>query len=159
MAQQLQNFKEGEIMKIEINKIDSRDASKLLRKFLEMNEKSIKKNKDNGEAWDGDYIKDDSLIIGTDARTLIAYIYLESSTSLSLCLTADSKEFMIVYSSGLDGIEYERDLEGIKTLEDLEEILSKAYDLEDEIRGGDYNDDDKTDKWDEAMLEAGWNNL
>lgn len=146
-------------MNIEINKTDSRDASKLLGKFLKMNEKSIKKNKDNGEAWDGDYIKDDSLIIGTSERTLIVCIYLESNPSLSLCLTANNKEFMIVYSSGLDGLEYERDIKGIKTLGDLENVISEAYDLEEEIRGDDYNDEEKTEKWDTAMLEAGWNNL
>lgn len=133
-------------MQITINKTNSKKASKLISKFIDMNEKS-----------NYNYLEKDTLNVGYNNNSGFTYIYSENNPSLCLCL-GDSNEFCIVYSSSLDGIEF------IKytipsSLEKLETLLNKAYTLEDDIRGDDYNDDTKREKFINKMIKVKWMEL
>ena len=130
-------------MQIEINTNNSKKVTKLLSKFLEMNENGIY-----------DYLEKDKIYIGYNSNSGFTYLYLENNPSLSLCLN-DSNEFCIIYSSGLDGLEF-ISFEIPSNINKLETKLNKAYNLEDAIRGNDYNDSDKTDAFIAAMEEKGW---
>ena len=44
----------------------------------------------------------------------------------------------------------------LKDIKELETKLNKAYELEDDIRGDNYKDNDKTDLFIEAMEQKGW---
>ena len=130
-------------MEITIKNANSKKASKLLTKFLEMNENGIY-----------DYLANDKIFIGYNSNSGFTYLYLENNPSLSLCLN-DYNELCIVYSSGLDGLEFiSYDIPS--NIDKLETKLNKAYELEDDIRGDDYNDSDKTDAFISAMKEKGW---
>ena len=133
-------------MQIEINTNNSKKVTKLLSKFLDMAGKS-----------EYNYLNKDTIFIGENQNSGFTYIYLESSPSLSLCLN-DSNEFCIIYSSGLDGLEF------IKytiptSLDKLEDVMNKAYNLEDDIRDGNYNNEELTNKFVRAMLKNKWEKL
>lgn len=133
-------------MKIEINTTNTKKATKLLTKFLNMNEKS-----------DYNYLDNDTLFIGYNDNSGFSYIYLENNPSLSLCLD-NSNDLCIVYSSGLDGIEF------IKytipsTLDKLETLLNGAYTLEDDIRGDDYKNYETREKFINSMIKKKWDEL
>ena len=130
-------------MQIEINTNNSKKVTKLLSKFLEMNENGIY-----------DYLEKDKIYIGYNSNSGFTYLYLENNPSLCLCLN-DSNEFCIVYSSGLDGLEF-INFEIPSNIDKLETKLNKVYNLEDDIRGDDYNDSDKTDAFISVMEEKGW---
>ena len=130
-------------MQIEIKNATSKKASKLLSKFLEMNENGIY-----------DYLANDKIYIGYNSNSGFTYLYLENNPSLSLCLN-DYNELCIVYSSGLDGLEF-ISYEIPSNIDKLEMKLNKAYALEDDIREDDYKDNDKTDLFIEAMEAKGW---
>ena len=130
-------------MQIEININNSKKVTKLLSKFLEMNENGIY-----------DYLEKDKIYIGYNSNSGFTYIYLEKNPSLSLSLN-DSNEFCIIYSSGLDGLEF-INFEIPSNIDKLETKLNRAYNLEDDIRGDNYNDSDKTDVFISAMEEKGW---
>ena len=130
-------------MQIEINTNNSTKVTKLLSKFLEMNENGIY-----------DYLEKDKIYIGYNSNSGFTYIYLENNPSLSLCLN-DSNEFCIVYSSGLDGLEF-INFEIPSNIDKLETKLNRAYNIEDDIRGDDYNDSDKTDAFIEKEKKKGW---
>ena len=130
-------------MQIEINTNNSKKVTKLLSKFLDMAGKS-----------EYNYLNKDKIVIGENQNSGFIYLYLENNPSLSLCLD-DSNEFCIVYSSGLDGLEF-INFKIPSNLDKLETKLNRAYNLEDGIRGNDYNDSDKTDSFINAMEEKGW---
>ena len=130
-------------MQIEINTNNSKKVTKLLSKFLEMNDNGIY-----------DYFEKDKIYIGYNSNSGFTYIYLESSPNLSLCLN-DSKEFCTVYSSGLDGLEF-ISFEIPSNIDKLEIKLNRAYNLEDGIRGDDYNNENLTEAFINAMEEKGW---
>ena len=130
-------------MQIEINTNNSKKVTKLLSKFLDMAGKS-----------EYNYLNKDKIVIGENQNSGFIYLYLENNPSLSLCLD-DSNEFCIVYSSGLDGLEF-ISFEIPSNIDKLETKLNRAYNIEDDIRGDDYNDSDKTDAFINAMEEKGW---
>lgn len=130
-------------MEITIKNATSKKASKLLTKFLEMNENGIY-----------DYLAKDKIFIGYNSNSGFTYLYLENTPHLSLCLN-DYNELCIVYSSGLDGLEF-ISYEIPSNIDKLETKLNKAYELEDDIRGDNYNDTDKTDAFIETMEAKGW---
>ena len=133
-------------MKIEINNNDTKKVTKLLNKFLVMNDKS-----------DYNYLENDSITIGYNQKSGFSYLYLENSPSISICLD-DSSSFCIIYSSSLDGIEF------IKytipsNIDKLETLLNNAYDLENSTRGDNYNDEDLKEKFINKMIKKGWQEL
>ena len=130
-------------MQIEINTNNSKKVTKLLSKFLDMNENSIY-----------DYLEKDKIYVGYNSNSGFTYIYLENNPSLSLCLN-DSNEFCIVYSSGLDGLEF-ISFEIPSNIDKLETNLNRVYNLEDDIRGDDYNNENLTEAFIDAMGEKGW---
>lgn len=135
-------------MKIEIKNKNSKAVSKLLVKFLELN--------NNG---DYDYLSKDTLFIGYNENSGFSYIYLESCPSISLCLD-NNDEMCIIYSSGLDGIEFIRyALDNIKNLSKLEDLMNNIYSLEDEIRGNDYKNESLKDDFIEKMVSMKWHEL
>ena len=137
-------------MKIEIKSNDTKAVQTLIIKILELNNKSINTY---------DYLANDTLYIGLNENSGFNYIYLESTPSISLC-TNNNGELCIVYSSGLDGIEFIKyNLDNITSLTDLEDVINNAYTLEDSIRDDDYQDTIKTDKFIEAMNANGWDEL
>ena len=83
-------------MQIEIKSNDTKAVQTLIIKILELNNKSINTY---------DYLANDTLYIGLNENSGFNYIYLESTPSISLCTDSDG-ELCIVYSSGLDGIEF-----------------------------------------------------
>lgn len=130
-------------MQIEIKNTNSKKVTKLLSKFLEMNDNGIY-----------DYLSNDKIFIGYNSNSGFSYLYLENNPHLSLCLN-DYNEICIVYSSGLDGLEF-INYDIPSNIDKLEMKLNKAYELEEEIRGDNYNDSDKTDAFIEAMEQKGW---
>ena len=135
-------------MKIEIKNTNNKAVQKLISKMLDLNSNSSL-----------DYFKEDTLVIGYNENSGFSYIYLENDPSISLVTDTDD-DLCVVYSSGLDGIEFIRyDIESITSLNILEETMNKAYDLEDKIRNDDYEDDTKKDAFIEAMLNNGWGEL
>ena len=133
-------------MQIEIKNTNSKKVTKLLSKFLEMNENGIY-----------DYLSNDKIFIGYNSNSGFSYLYLENNPSLSICLN-NYNEICVVYSSGLDGLEFiSYDIPS--NIDKLEMKLNKAYEMEDDIRGDDYNDSDKTDAFIEAMEQKGWSIL
>ena len=133
-------------MRIEINTTDTKKATKLLTKFLNMNEKS-----------DYNYLDDDSLIIGYNSNSGFSYIYLENNPSVSLCLD-DSNDFCIIYNSSLDGIEFIK-YTVPSTLDKLETLLNNAYTLEYDIRGDNYENEETKEKFINIMIKKNWNEL
>lgn len=133
-------------MQIEINTNNSNKVTKLLSKFLDMANKS-----------DYDYLNKENIIIGENKNSGYVYLYLESSPHLSLCLD-NSNSLCYIYSSGLDGIEFIK-YTIPKSLDKLEEIMNKAYTLEDDIRGDDYNNEDLKEKFIKAMIKNNWQEL
>ena len=133
-------------MQIEINTNNSKKVTKLLSKFLEMNENGIY-----------DYLEKDKIYIGYNSNSGFTYLYLENNPSLSLCLDM-SYDLCIIYSSGLDGIEFIK-YTIPKSLDKLDEVLNKAYNLEDDIRGDNYNNKDLTNKFIKVMLKNKWEEL
>lgn len=133
-------------MKIEIKHTDSKKASKLLNKFLTMNEKS-----------EYNYLEKDSLYIGYNSNSGFSYIYLENYPAISLCLD-NNNDFCIGYSSSLDGLEFIK-YNIPSNLDKLETLLNKAYTLEDEIRGDNYNDWDLSEKFINKMITKKWQEL
>jgi len=135
-------------MKIEINNNNTEVVTLLLTTFLNMNKES-----------NYNYIANDNLQIGYNENSGFSYIYLENLPHISLCTTCGD-DLCVVYSSGLDGIEFVRyDLEEIKSLDMLEDVLSVAYNLDEDIRENDYKNEGLNDQFIEAMLEAGWEQL
>ena len=135
-------------MKIEIKSNDSKAIQMLISKMIELN--SI-------EPWD--YLENNNLYIGYNENSGFNYIYLENDPSLCLC-TDFHGHLCTVYSSGLDGLEFIRyNIDNISSLSDLENLMYKAYNLEDTIRGDEYKDSIKTDKFIEAMINSGWEEL
>lgn len=135
-------------MKIEIKNENVEVVTSLLTKFLELN--------NNG---DFNYLNNDSIFIGYNLNSGFSYIYLENAPHISLVMDT-SKDLCLIYSSSLDGIEFIKyNLDNIKSLEDLEEELNKAYVLEEEIRDGDYNNETLTDKFCEVMYTNNWMDL
>ena len=130
-------------MQIEINTNNSKKVTKLLSKFLDMAGKS-----------EYDYLNNDKIYIGEKQSSGYIYLYLESSPSLSLCLNMSS-DLCIIYSSNLDGLEFIK-YTIPKNLDKLEEVLNKAYDFEEGIRGDNYNNEDLTDKFIQVMLKNKW---
>ena len=126
-------------MKIEIKTSDSKKATKLLTKFLAMNEKS-----------EYNYLDGDSIIIGYNNNSGFTYLYLENNPSLSLCLDSYG-DLCIIYSSSLDGLEFIK-YNIPSSLDKLEKLLYSTYDLEDKIRGDNYNDEDLKEKFINKML-------
>ena len=133
-------------MQIEINTNNSKKVTKLLSKFLDMAGKS----KFN-------YLNKDNIIIGENPNSGYIFLYLEINPSLCLCLNKSS-DLCIIYQSGLDGIEFIK-YTIPKNLDKLEEVLNKAYNLEEDIRDGNYNDSDKTDAFIKVMLKNKWEEL
>lgn len=135
-------------MKIEIKNNDTKAVTKLITKFLELNQNS-----------NYDYLDNDNIFVGYNENSGFSYIYLENNPSI--CLVSDiSEDLCLVYSSGLDGIEFIKyDLENITSLDILEDILNQAYTLEDEIRGDNYQDEDNTEKFCNEMYKLGWMDL
>ena len=137
-------------MKIEIKSNDSKAIQTLVGKMIELNSNSIDKY---------DYLEDNNLYIGYNENSGFNYIYLENDPSLCLC-TDFHGNLCTIYSSGLDGLEFIRyDIDNISSLSGLENLMYKAYNLEDEIRGEDYKDDIKKDAFIEAMINNGWKEL
>lgn len=135
-------------MRIEINNNDTKTVRKLIKKILELN--------DNG---DYDYLDNDILYLGFNETSGFSYIYLDSSPSISLCVDNCNK-ICIVYNSGLDGIEFVKyNLDDIDNLSILEDTMNDCYDLEGKIRGNDYEDSNKKDKFIEEMISKGWDEL
>ena len=130
-------------MQIEIKNSNSKKVTKLLLKFLEMNDNGIY-----------DYLSNDKIFIGYNSNSGFSYLYLENNPSLSLCLK-DYNEICIIYSSGLDGLEF-ISFDIPSNIDKLEMKLNKAYAMEDDIRGDDYKDTNKTDAFIEAMEQKGW---
>ena len=130
-------------MQIEINTNNSKKVTKLLSKFLDMAGKS-----------EYNYLNKDTIVIGENQNSGYIYLYLESSPSLSLCLNM-SYDLCIIYQSGLDGIEFIK-YTIPKSLDKLEEVTSKAYNLEEDIRDGDYNNEELKEKFIQAMLKNKW---
>ena len=133
-------------MQIEINTNNSKKVTKLLSKFLDMAGKS-----------EYNYLNKDKIVIGENQNSGYVYLYLESSPSLSLCLNK-SYDLCIIYQSGLDGIEFIK-YTIPKSLDKLEEVLNKAYNIEEDIRGDNYNNEDLTDKFIQVMLKNKWEEL
>ena len=133
-------------MQIEINTNNSKKVTKLLSKFLDMAGKS-----------EYDYLNKDKIYIGENQSSGYIYLYLESSPSLSLCLNMSS-DLCIIYSSGLDGIEFIK-YTIPKNLDKLEAVISKASNLEDDIRDGNYDNEDLKDKFIQAMIKNKWEEL
>ena len=133
-------------MQIEINTNNSKKVTKLLSKFLDMNENGIY-----------DYLNKDKIVIGENQNSGFIYLYLEDNPSLSICLNM-SNDLCIIYQSGLDGIEFIK-YTIPKSLDKLEEVTSKAYNLEDDIRDGNYNNEALKDKFVQAMLKNKWEEL
>lgn len=130
-------------MQIKINTNNSKKVTKILSKFLDMAGKS-----------NYNYLNKDKIVVGENQNSGFIYLYLENNPSLSLCLNMSS-DLCIVYSSGLDGLEFIK--YSIPTnLDKLEEVLNKAYNLEEDIRGDNYNNEDLTDKFIQAMLKNKW---
>lgn len=130
-------------MKIEIKNTNTKKASKLISKFLEMNENSVY-----------DYLENDNIFVGYNSNSGFSYIYLENNPHISLCLN-DYNELCIVYSSYNDGLEF-INYDIPSNIDKLESILNKAYDIENDIREDDYKDADKTDLFIETMEQKGW---
>ena len=101
-----------------------------------------------------DYLNKDKIVIGENQNSGFIYLYLENNPSLCLCLNM-SNELCIVYSSGLDGLEF-ISFDIPSNIDKLGTKLNRAYNLEDDIRGDNYNDSDKTDAFISAMEEKGW---
>ena len=130
-------------MQIEINTNNSKKVTKLLSKFLSMASES-----------EYNYLNKGKIVLGENENSGYIYLYLENNPSLSLCLN-DYNEICIVYSSGLDGLEFiSYDIPS--NIDKLETKLSKAYEMKYDIRGNDYKDSDKTDAFIEAMEQKGW---
>ena len=134
-------------MKIEIKNTNTKNASTLITKFLELN-----------DSCSYDYFDKDNIFVGYNNDSGYSYIYLENNPSVSLCLSDFKKEIEIIYSSGLDGLEFVITLDdsGVSNLEELETLLNNAYCLEDEIRGDNYEDDELKDSFIEAMESKNW---
>lgn len=134
-------------MKIEISTENTERATKLLGKFIELNNNS-----------DYNYFDKDSIYIGENNISGYAYIYLESSPSISICLEPYYNDFEVIYSSGLDGIEFKRDLD-YNSMEELENGVYSAYNFEDEIRGDDYEDKKTKEEFIKKMISEGWEEM
>ena len=135
-------------MKIEIKNTNNKAVQKLISKMLDLNSNSSI-----------DYFENDTLVIGHNENSDFSYIYLENDPSVSLATDTDN-DLCIVYSSSLDGIEFIRyDIESVTSLSNLEDIIHKAYNLEDDIREDDYEDNTKKESFIEAMIENGWDEL
>lgn len=130
-------------MEITIKHPNTKKASKLIAKFLEMNENS-----------DYDYIEKDNVLVGYNQNSGFSYIYLENNPSISLCLN-ESDDFCIIYSSGLDGLEFIT-YEVPSALDRLESKINKVYKLDEDKRGDDYNNTYINDSFIEAMDFRGW---
>ena len=135
-------------MRIEIEHTNTKIVGKLICKMIKMNEKS-----------DYNYFENDTLYVGFNATSGFSYIYLESSPSISLALDGDDK-LCIIYSSLLDGLEFIRyDVNKIKSLSKLEDIMRIAYELEYDIRDDDYDDAKSKVKFIKEMTSIGWEKL
>lgn len=134
-------------MKIEIKNTNTKNASTLITKFLELN-----------DSCSYDYFDKDNINVGYNNNSGYSYIYLENNPSISLCLSDFKKDIEIIYSSSLDGLEFVMTLDNsnVSNLEDLETLLNDAYSLDDEIRGDNYNDDDLKDSFIEEMKSKNW---
>ena len=134
-------------MKIEIKNTNTKTASTLISKFLELN-----------NSCSYDYLEKDTIYVGYNNNSGYSYIYLKNNPSVSLCLSDFKKDIEIIYSSGLDGLEFIKSLEDseVSNLEELEALLNDAYCLEDETRGDDYRDDKLKDSFIEAMESKNW---
>lgn len=130
-------------MQIEIKNATSKKTSKLLTKFLEMNENGIY-----------DYLANDKIIIWYNPNSGFTYLYLENNPHLNLCLNA-SNELCIVYSSSSEFIEF-INFDIPSNIDKLEDISNKAYTLESNIIGDNYKDKDKIDAFIDAMEQNGW---
>ena len=133
-------------MQIEINVNNSKKVTKLLSKFLNMAGNS-----------EYNYLNKDKIVIGENQNSGYIYLYLENSPSLSLCLNISS-DLCIIYQSGLDGLEFIK-YTIPKSLDKLEEVINRAYNLEDDIRDGNYNNEDLKEKFIKAMLKNKWEEL
>ena len=132
-------------MTIEIKNTNNKAVQKLISKMLDLNSNSSL-----------DYFEDTTLVIGYNENSDFSYIYSENDPSLSLVTDADD-DLCVVYSSGLDGTEFIRyNIENITSLNELEETMYKAYNLEDKIRNDDYEDNTKKEAFTKTMIENGW---
>ena len=86
-------------MQISINNTNTKKATKLISKFLELDYKS-----------GNNYLNNDNIVVGYNSNSGYSYIYLESSPHISLCLSDFNDKIEIIYSSSLDGIEFNRNL-------------------------------------------------
>lgn len=137
-------------MKIEINNSNTEVVTTLISKFLELNSNSNS---------NFNYLNNDNIVVGYNENSGFSYIYLENEPHISL--VSDYHDTLcLVYSSGLDGIEFIKyDLDNINSLEDLETEMNKAYTLEDDIRGDDYDNADLIEKFSNEMYNNGWMDL
>lgn len=131
-------------MKIEINNNNTEVITTLISKFLELNSNSS-----------FNYLDNDSIHVGFNENSGFSYIYLENQPHISL-VSDFHNELCLVFSSGLDGREFILyDLDNINSLEDVETVMNKAYDL-DCIREDDYNNESLIEEFENAMYKLNW---
>ena len=114
---------------------------KILTKFLNMN--------------DNNFLDKENLVIGENNSSGFVYIYIEDNPSISICLNMQD-DFIIVYNSGLDGLEFFSSLDNIETLAQLESKINEIYELENNTRGDDYEDNIKTKLFIKEVEKIGW---
>lgn len=65
-------------------------------------------------------------------------------------------DFYTIYRSNLDKLEFKKGLNEIISLDQLDEMITSIYRLEDEIRGDDYTNEKRQKQFISKMLELGW---
>jgi hypothetical protein len=84
------------------------------------------------------YLKNDALIIGHNWNSGYTYAYLEGMPSINLAIKYSS-ELVTIYSSWLDGLEFEKVIRE-ETLEDIEELQNKFSNFDEEREEGKLSD-------------------
>jgi len=99
------------------------------------------------------YLKNDTLIIGHNWNSGYTFTYLEGMPSTNLALNYNN-ELVTIYTSWIDGLEFEKIIEE-ETLEELEEMQSKLYELDEKREEGKLSDSEFIEK----IEDLGWESI
>jgi hypothetical protein len=99
------------------------------------------------------YLKENALYIGHNWNSGYTYTYLEGMPHINLTLNYNN-ELVTIYTSWLDGLEFEKIIEE-ETLEELEEMQSKLYELDEKRDAGGISENDFIDE----IEKLGWESI